>query len=314
MLKTWDAKRTKNKERLGMKEEQELKYGDENNLVEKVASLLKVNIAHLSDSTNTQDDKRTSQKPPFSAQDFSVFDHLHSRGRASTQELSEYLSAHPESELLDIGCGIGGPARFIAERFVCKVHGIDLTKDFCETAILLNRLCGLDKRIHITHGNACDMPYDDNHFDTVWTQHTSMNIADKKAFYSEIKRVLKPGGTFLFHDIFSNDSLKSDDECQIHLPVPWASSTEHNHLVAGEAIRDILKDLGFHREIWTDVTAETHLWFHNYSATGNDQNKLSKDLNPALFIGKDFPERAKNLKKNLALNKISVIQGVFRKG
>ncbi|WP_085905418.1 class I SAM-dependent methyltransferase [Kiloniella majae] len=302
------------KEERQMKEEQGIKYGDETNLAEKVASLLKVDAAYLRHETSNQEGNNSTQKPPYSAQDFSVFDHLHSRGRASTQELSEYLSAHPGSELLDIGCGIGGPARFIAERFVCKVHGIDLTKDFCETAILLNRLCGLDKRIHITHGNACNMPYDDNHFDTVWTQHTSMNIADKKTFYSEIKRVLKPGGTFLFHDIFSNDSLKTDEERQIHLPVPWASHAEHNHLVAGEVIRDILKDFGFHREIWTDVTAETHLWFHNYSATGNDQNKLSNDLNPALFIGKDFPERAKNLKKNLALNKISVIQGVFRKG
>ena len=291
-----------------MIDEQGIQYGDESNLAEKVASLLQVDIASVNSEENS------AQKPLFSAKDFSVFDHLHSRGRASTQELSEYLSAHPGSKLLDIGCGIGGPARFIAERFVCKVHGIDLTKDFCETAVLLNRLCGLDNRIQITHGNACHMPYDDNYFDIVWTQHTSMNVADKQAFYAEIKRVLKPGGTFLFHDIFSNDNLETDEDRQIHLPVPWASQPEHNHLVAGEVIRDTLKDLEFHREIWTDVTAETHLWFHNYNAATNDQNKLSKALNPTLFIGKDFPERAKNLKKNLALNKISVIQGVFRKG
>ncbi|WP_162938084.1 class I SAM-dependent methyltransferase [Kiloniella sp. EL199] len=294
-------------------EKSSIKYGGDGNLAKRVASLLEVDIANLNNHANDQNDKNSPQKPLFSAKDFSVFDHLHSRGRASTQELSEYLSAHPGSKLLDIGCGIGGPARFIAERFVCKVYGIDLTKDFCETAILLNRLCGLDKRIDITHGNACDMPYDDGHFDIVWTQHTSMNIADKKTFYSEIKRVLKPGGTFLFHDIFSNDTLKTSEERQIQLPVPWASQPEHNHLITGEATRDILKDLGFHREIWTDVTAETHLWFHNYSATDNDDHKLSKELNPALFIGKDFPERAKNLKKNLALNKTSVIQGVFRK-
>ena len=291
------------------KQAQTVDYGNPKDLASQVAKLLGCDLSKISASTNDA----SGTKPPFSAKDFSTFDHLHSRGRAATQELSEFLSVNPGSNLLDIGCGIGGPARFIAERFVCHVHGLDITKEFCETAELLNRLCGLDKRIKITHGNALSLPFDGCSFDTVWSQHTSMNIASKKEFYTEINRVLKPGGTFLFHDIFLSEGLHSDSEREILLPIPWASKEEHNHLVAGEVTRDLMGDLGFHREIWNDVTAETHLWFHNYNASQSNSRQLAKGLNPTLFIGKNFPERAKNLKQNLALNKLVVVQAVFRK-
>ncbi len=265
---------------------------------------------------------KDSDGPKYSAHDFSTFDHLHSRGRAATRELSDFLTVHPGSNLLDVGCGIGGPARFIAERFVCNVHGIDLTKDFCDTADLLNCLSGLDSRIKITQGDALSLPYPDNSFDTVWTQHTSMNILNKEQFYSEIHRVLKPGGMFLFHDIFSNDTNHTTEEHKILLPVPWASKPEHNHLVPGEITRDLLGDLGFHREIWNNVTAETHLWFHNYninkvqknnSRENNIPKNLPAGLGPKLFMGDDFQFRVQNLKQNLADNKLAVIQGVFRR-
>ncbi|WP_419905371.1 class I SAM-dependent methyltransferase [Kiloniella sp.] len=284
------------------KKPQTVQYGSKKKLATHVADLLGIK------DTNAQS---------YSAQDFSTFDHLHSRGRAATRELSEFLSVHPGSNLLDIGCGIGGPARYIAERFVCNVHGIDLTENFCDTAELLNRLSGLDNRIKITHGNALSLPYEDNSFDTVWTQHTSMNIADKKKFYGEIYRVLKPGGMFLFHDIFSNENIHTKKEREILLPVPWASKPEHNHLVQEGVTRDLLGDFGFHREIWNDVTAETHLWFHNYNNNtapkDSKQKSLPNELGPELFIGNDFKLRAQNLKQNLADKKLTVIQGVFRK-
>ncbi|MEH6631095.1 MAG: class I SAM-dependent methyltransferase [Halopseudomonas aestusnigri] len=284
------------------KKPQTAQYGSKKNLTTYVASLL---------------DSNDSDAPQYSAQDFSTFDHLHSRGRAATRELSELLSVHPGSNLLDIGCGIGGPARFVAERFACNVHGIDLTEEYCKTAELLNHLCGLDKRIKITHGNALSLPYEDQSFDTVWTQHASMNIADKNKFYSEIHRVLKPGGMFLFHDIFSSESIHSKKEREILLPVPWTSKPEHNHLVQGEIIRDILGDLGFHREIWSDLTAETHLWFHadkiNNVRKDSNQKSLPKELGPELFIGEDFKLRVQNLKQNLADKKLTVIQAVFRR-
>ncbi|MFD2206075.1 class I SAM-dependent methyltransferase [Kiloniella antarctica] len=282
-------------------------YGGRKNLTAYVASLLAPSPLG---TTNTE-------TPTYTAQDFSTFDHLHSRGRAATQELCEFLSAHPGSNLLDVGCGIGGPARFIAERFVCNVHGIDITEEYCHTAELLNRLCGLDKRIKITPGNALSLPYPDKNFDIVWSQHTSMNIPDKHTFYSEIHRVLKPGGMFLFHDIFSNENIPNEEDRALLLPVPWATKPEHNHLVQGEIVRDILGGLGFHREIWNDLTAETHLWFHNYNANWTpkdpEQKSLPKELGPKLFIGDDFKLRAQNLKQNLADKKLTVIQAVFQR-
>ncbi|MCZ4279555.1 class I SAM-dependent methyltransferase [Kiloniella laminariae] len=249
--------------------------------------------------------------PPFSASDFPPFDHLHTRGLVATREMAEFLPLNPGSHILDVGCGIGGPARYIAEQFACHVDGIDLTKDFCEAARLLNHLSGLDRQITITYGSALDLPYPDDSFDIVWTQHTSMNIADKEGFYTQIHRVLKPGGMLLFHDIFLHPDTAGKTS-QILLPVPWASEKKYSHLTYSELTRDLLADMGFQREVWNDVTAETLLWYLN-SADGNPQKSKIPGLDPRLLIGQDLKLRASNLKQNLSDGKLQVMQGVFKK-
>ena len=99
----------------------------------------------------------------------------------------------PTDDLLDIGSGLGGPARYFAQRFGCRVTGIDLTAEFCEVARELTRLLELEDRVTIEHGNALAMPFADARFDGAYSMNVSMNIKDKDRLYREVARVLKPG-------------------------------------------------------------------------------------------------------------------------
>ena len=119
---------------------------------------------------------------------------LHNRGKQATVDLARLAEIRPEQHILDVGCGIGGPARTLAAEFGCRVTGIDISDEFCSAARSLNELVGLSDKISIRTADALALPFEDESFDIVWTQHASMNIADKQALFTEMHRVLRPGG------------------------------------------------------------------------------------------------------------------------
>ena len=121
------------------------------------------------------------------------FDHFHGRGLDATQELANALNVSATDHILDVGSGIGGPARFMADRFGCRVTGIDLTGEFCEVARSLSRVLGLEGRVCFEQGDALAMPFSSASFDGAYSMNVSMNIAHKDRFYDEIYRVLRPG-------------------------------------------------------------------------------------------------------------------------
>lgn len=81
-------------------------------------------------------------------------DHFHGRGIQATRELVAVLGPQADEEILDIGSGIGGPARWIAATFGCRVTGVDLTPEFCAAARELNRATAMEDRVRILEGNA----------------------------------------------------------------------------------------------------------------------------------------------------------------
>src|SRR4029077_16037311 len=120
-------------------------------------------------------------------------DHLHGRGPLATEELVAMLEPQAGEGILDIGSGLGGPARWIASRFGCAVTGVDLTEEHCDAARELNATCGLLDRVHILQGSAPALPLPDAGYDRAYSHNVVMNIADKAAVYREAFRVLKPG-------------------------------------------------------------------------------------------------------------------------
>lgn len=167
------------------------------------------------------------------------YDHFHTRGLEATVEMAESTRAMPDDHILDIGSGIGGPARYFATRFGCRVTGIDLTPAFCDIARHLTRLLYLDDKVTFELGNALETPFPDAVFDGAYSMNVSMNIADKATFYREIHRVLKPGAWLMLSEIAKGDGGDMD------YPTPWADSERTSFLSTPEESRSGLIAAGF---------------------------------------------------------------------
>ncbi len=172
------------------------------------------------------------------------YDQFHGRGLEATIELAARALPGPYDHLLDIGSGIGGPARYFASRFGCRVTGIDLTAAFCTVATELTRRLGLQQQVNFLVGNALAMPFDDAQFDGTYSMNVSMNIADKAALYREMHRVLKPGAWLLLSELAEGDGRPLD------FPTPWAASADASFLSSAEQTCRGLRDAGFEQVQW----------------------------------------------------------------
>ena len=167
------------------------------------------------------------------------YDHFHGRGLEATTEIAARVQPRPADHILDIGSGIGGPARHFAAHFGCRVSGIDLTPEFCAVASHLSRQLGLAQKTEFHVGDALAMPFADASFDGAYSMNVSMNIADKAAFYREIRRVLKPGAWLLLSEIARGNGGEMD------FPTPWASSAAGSFLCTPDETRQGLAEAGF---------------------------------------------------------------------
>jgi ubiquinone/menaquinone biosynthesis C-methylase UbiE len=167
------------------------------------------------------------------------FDHFHGRGLEATQELAGSVAVAASDHLLDVGSGIGGPARYFADRFGCRVTGIDLTAEFCGVARALTRAVGLADRVVFEQGTALNMPFADARFDGAYSMNVSMNIADKRGFFGEIARVLKSGAWLALSEIAQGPG---GDPAY---PTPWAATAAASFLTTPAQTRQALADAGF---------------------------------------------------------------------
>lgn len=167
------------------------------------------------------------------------YDHFHGRGLEATVEIADQLQIEADDHILDIGSGIGGPARYFAHRFGCEVTGIDLTAEFCDVARDLTRALGLQRGVKFELGNALAMPFANGGFDGAYSMNVSMNIVDKGAFYREIHRVLKPGAWLMLSELAKGAGGDPD------YPTPWANSVHTSFLSTPEETRSGLVEAGF---------------------------------------------------------------------
>jgi SAM-dependent methyltransferase len=202
--------------------------------------------------------------------------------------------------VLDIGSGIGGTARCLAKEYGCCVTGIDLTEEYCQVASMLTAKVGLDEWVDYRQGDATNLPFEDNQFDVVWTEHVAMNIPDKRRLYSEMYRVLKPGGTLAIYDVLAGPSGP------VLFPVPWARTPDNSFLVSAEELRQLLLDSGFTISDWKDSTVEAREWFVKLA------ERIRRDGFPVLgfhlLMGPDFGAMAQNQGRNLEEGRISLGQ------
>ncbi|PWB73140.1 SAM-dependent methyltransferase [candidate division GN15 bacterium] len=237
--------------------------------------------------------------------DLAMIDEFHVRAREGTVELAGRHSFKPGSRVLDVGCGIGGSSRFLATKLGCNVTGIDLTHEFVATAIRLSELVGLDGSIKFQQASALELPFADNSFDVVWTQHVQMNIKDKQRFYAEMARVLVPGGHMVFHDIFQNE------DHQPYFPVPWAADPSISFLTTPEKARSIIESLGLRIVDWEETTAKSLEWMLVMAERAKAAPKPMPGLQ--IVMGNQTNVRLENAMRSLADDRIKVIQAVAEK-
>lgn len=173
------------------------------------------------------------------AGDLEAVDEFHIGGIAATRELIGQMGLKPGARLLDIGSGVGGPARFAANEAGADVTGIDLTQSYVDIAASLSKRTGMTDRTHFVQGSALDMPFADASFDAAMILHVGMNLPDKKKLMSEAARVLKPGGVFAVYDVMR---LKAG---ALTYPLPWASNETMSFVATPDDYRSAATASGF---------------------------------------------------------------------
>lgn len=263
-------------------------------------------VGELMDRVTTGLTKAGKDLDMLKVDDLAPCDEFHSRGRVATLELAALANITPDTRVLDVGCGLGGTARHLACEYGCHVTGIDLTDEYIEVGRKLTRMVNMQDKVELWQGSALNIPFEDENFDVVWTEHVQMNISDKKKFYSEIARVLKPGGVFLFHDIFRGPSKEEPV-----YPAPWAEVASLSALETDSNVKKIIEGCGLEIEEWIGKVDESVEAF---------EKVLSKvavsgppPLGIHLLMGKTARTKIENYIFNMKEERLVVALGIAKK-
>ena len=240
-----------------------------------------------------------AEEQRLTPQQLAALDHFHTKGLAATEELARLAGITADMSVLDVGSGVGGPARFLAATFGCRVTGVDLSEPFVDAARYLTERTGQGGKVEFQAASALELPFDDGHFDAVFLQHVAMNISDRARLYHEIRRVLKRGGRFAIFDVVSTTE-------ELHYPVPWARTAATSFLLTADATREAVEQAGFRTLISQDDTESAKTWFARQRASGPPPSP-----NLGVVMGPDFAELAANLGRNLMEGRTGILTAVF---
>jgi ubiquinone/menaquinone biosynthesis C-methylase UbiE len=185
------------------------------------------------------------------------------------------------------------------------VTGIDLTEAYVQAATTMAGWVGLESLVDYRQADALRLPFADQTFDMAWTQHVAMNIPDKGALYGEVRRVLKPGGSFAIYDVLQGAGGEAV------YPVPWAREASLSFLVTPEELRGLLAEAGFEIVNWRDTTAAGREWFR--AVTARIRDNVVPALGFHLLLGPDFPQMAENVRRNLEENRVVLLEVICRR-
>ncbi|MGV2870984.1 class I SAM-dependent methyltransferase [Colwellia sp. E150_009] len=239
-------------------------------------------------------------------EDLAPVDEFHIGGRLATDHLFEQLNFSEQGDILDVGCGLGGAARYLASRYKNRVTGIDLTPEYIETGKVLCSWLNLDEYITLEQGSALLMPFQDSSFDGGYMLHVGMNIDDKESLFAEIFRVLKPGSTFGVYDV-----MRQNDGALIY-PVPWATESSTSKLSTPAQYKQAISDAGF------EITKENNrrdfsLALFKQLGAKTEANEGSSPLGLHTLMQEGTSNKIKNMVKNIANGLIAPIEIIIQK-
>jgi SAM-dependent methyltransferase len=238
-------------------------------------------------------------------EDLAPVDHFHARGFPATVELADRLPLRAGQHVVDIGCGLGGPARYIAQRFDCTVSGLDITPSFVEAANRLTALLRMEKQVRVGLGDGQQLPYADAVFDGGYTQHVTMNVSDRTRFFAEAFRVLRPGGFFAL----TEHALGPTGDP--HHPVPWSADGTGSWLVSADETVAYLRAAGF-EAIVVEHTGPKYEAAYKAAIEKAEQGALPP-LGLHLLLGDSALQKTRNAARNILEGRTDPIQVVCRK-
>jgi SAM-dependent methyltransferase len=250
-------------------------------------------------------EKASKPLDALTVEDLAPVDHFHARGFPATVELADQLPIKADQHLLDIGCGLGGPARYLAQRFGCKVSGIDITAPFVEAANRLTALVRMDGRVEVSLGDGNRLPYDDESFDGAYTQHVTMNVADRGMFFAEAHRVLKRGAFFALTEHGLGPTGNP------HYPLPWSEDGSGAYLATPADTQRQLEAAGF-VEVKVEYTGPKYLEGYQRAIALAAQGALPP-LGIHILMGESAPQKTRNAARNVEQRRTEPVQIICRK-
>lgn len=240
-------------------------------------------------------------------EDLGPVEEFHIGGREASAEFLDQLDLAPDESVLDVGCGLGGVARFAASHYGSRITGVDLTPEFVMTGQVMNTWVNLQDRVTLEQGSAMALRYEDGSFDKAYMMHVGMNIADKPSLMKELFRVLKPGGRLGVYDI-----MRTSAE-ELTFPVPWASEPGGSALATVDEYRLALESAGFL------VAGERDR--HEVAVKFFDRLKASTTaaggpppLGLHIVLGADAAKKTANMVENVKAERIAPIELFALKG
>ena len=225
-----------------------------------------------------------------------AMDQLHPRGKLATDDQARRGGILPGARVLDLGGGLGGPARWLAERHGAMVTVLDLTPAFCRLCAQLTALCGLGSRVRPVCGDARALPFAAASFDRVWVQYALMNMPDHARLFSDAFRVLAPGGRLVIGDVVAGSGGA------LRFPVPWGTGPGTTFLDTAEGLRAAIEAAGFGIDHWSDETAATLDWWRSLRP-----RTPPPALGPQVVFGADAGGKVANLMANLEEGRIGEV-------
>jgi sarcosine/dimethylglycine N-methyltransferase len=233
--------------------------------------------------------------------DLAGIDEFHALGRPATMALAELAGIAAGVEVIDVGAGLGGPARFLAARFGARVTAVEPTARFRSACAELNRRAGLAQAIQTVEGTATRLPVADGSMEVAWMQAVAISVADKRAMADELRRVLRVGGRLAFFDSFARGGG------DLHYPLPWADGPEASFVVSADELRSVFEAAGFEPVVWSEQES---------ALAEIGQRRFTPTVDPARVgldrLMPDFEQRMGNVGRNIGEGRLGLLLAVLR--
>lgn len=234
--------------------------------------------------------------------DLAGMDEFHALGRVGTLALAKLANINPGERVLDVGAGVGGPARALARHYGAQVTAVDPTERFVRLARTLTERAGLSQHVTVLHTDGSVLPFPDASFDLAWTQAVWQSVEDKHSLAAEVCRVLTPRGRLAMFELVG-------DGRDLHFPVPWGNGPADSFVPAERDLKAILETTGLRVETWlSGQEAQAAL-----AAAAGDTERMATGLSGVSLdlLMPDYAERMAGLARNVEDGRIGVLLAVL---